>query len=74
MDQIVLDPSRAYVCTRTRYTRYTRCTGHIGTKEFLYQSNYRSVSETEPLNSTILIIFEYYICLDHAYPILFLVS
>ena len=28
MDRIVLDPNRAYVCTRTRYTRYTRCTGH----------------------------------------------
>ena len=28
MDRIVLDPNRAYVCTRTRYTRCTRCTGH----------------------------------------------
>ena len=26
MDRIVLDLNRAYVCTRTRYTRYTRCT------------------------------------------------
>ena len=33
MDRIVLDPNRAYVCTRTRYTRYTRCTGHIGMTE-----------------------------------------
>ena len=28
MDRIVLDPNLAYVCTRTRHTRYTRCTGH----------------------------------------------
>ena len=32
MDRIVLDPNRAYVCTRTRYTRYTRCTGHNAKK------------------------------------------
>ena len=31
MDRIVLDPNRAYVCTRTRYTQYTRCTGHSAT-------------------------------------------
>ena len=34
MDRIVLDPNRAYVCTRTRYTRYTRCTGHKTIKAF----------------------------------------
>ena len=46
MDRIVLDPNRAYVCTRTRYTRYTRCTGHnimlINKQPFL-------VSITHPL-------------------------